>query len=59
MMGHGITASLVCMFISSVLRDAIRTHTNPEEVINELNHWMSILNKEENQVHFVFSLPSI
>ncbi|MBA9028797.1 MULTISPECIES: fused response regulator/phosphatase [Bacillaceae] len=55
MMGHGITASLVCMFISSVLRDAIRTHTNPEEVIKELNRWMSILNKEENQVHYYFT----
>lgn len=55
MMGHGISASLVCMFISSVLRDAIRTHTDPVAVINEMNHWMSVLNKEDNQVHYYFT----
>ena len=55
MMGHGISASLVCMFISSVLRDAIRKHTDPVAVINEMNHWMSVLNKKENQVHYYFT----
>ncbi|MFJ7747588.1 PP2C family protein-serine/threonine phosphatase [Peribacillus sp. NPDC097295] len=55
MMGHGITASLVCMFISSVLRDAIRKHTDPVAVINDMNHWMSVLNKKENQVHYYFT----
>jgi phosphoserine phosphatase RsbU/P len=55
MMGHGITASLVCMFISSVLRDAIHTYTDPEAVMKELNRWMNILNKEDNPVHYYFT----
>ncbi|WP_110926594.1 fused response regulator/phosphatase [Bacillus massiliglaciei] len=55
MMGHGITASLVCMFISSVLRDAIRIHTDPVSVITELNRWMNLLNKSENLVHYYFT----
>lgn len=55
MMGHGISASLVCMFISSVLRDSIRTHTDPEAVITDLNHWMKVLNKDENEVHYYFT----
>ncbi|MGE7781700.1 PP2C family protein-serine/threonine phosphatase [Peribacillus sp. NPDC097264] len=55
MMGHGISASLVCMFISSVLRDAIRKHTDPVAVINEMNHWMSVLNKKENPIHYYFT----
>ncbi|MEC2057833.1 fused response regulator/phosphatase [Peribacillus psychrosaccharolyticus] len=55
MMGHGITASLVCMFISSVLRDAIRTYTDPTVVITELNRWMNLLNKEDNEVHYYFT----
>jgi len=55
MMGHGISASLVCMYISSVLRDAIRKNTDPEAIIVELNRWMNILNKKENPVHYYFT----
>lgn len=55
MMGHGISASLVCMFISSVLRDAIRIHTDPEKVISELNRWMSLINKRDNSVQYYFT----
>lgn len=55
MMGHGISASLVCMFISSVLRDAIRTHIEPEAVIKELNRWMSFINKQETMMQYYFT----
>ena len=55
MMGHGISASLVCMFINSVLRDAIRKYTDPVSVINEMNRWMNILNKDDNLVHYYFT----
>lgn len=36
-MGHGISSSLVCMFVASALRDAILTRVDPEFVIRELN----------------------
>ncbi|TRZ40167.1 fused response regulator/phosphatase [Niallia circulans] len=47
MMGHGISASLVCMFISSVLRDTIQTNPDPEYVIQDLNRRMSMLNSNQ------------
>jgi len=55
MMGHGISASLVCMFISSVLRDAIRKHTDPESVITELNRWMAYIAKDDSYLHYYFT----
>ena len=50
MMGHGISSSLVCMFISSVLRDSIRTNPDPEYVIGELNKWMNSLNLHNQKI---------
>jgi len=44
MMGHGISSSLVCMFISSVMRDTITRFVHPETVIAELNRYMNQLN---------------
>ncbi|URM32772.1 fused response regulator/phosphatase [Cytobacillus firmus] len=55
MMGHGISASLVCMFISSVLRDAIRTCSDPEYVMNELNRWMNSLNQRNQRIPYYFT----
>lgn len=55
MMGHGISASLVCMFISSVLRDAIKLFVDPEWVIKELNRYMLLLYKRENYIHYYFT----
>src|SRR5690606_18037831 len=43
MMGHGISASLVCMYISSVLRDTITRMSDMEQVIHELNRYMNQL----------------
>ncbi|MBY0122049.1 PP2C family protein-serine/threonine phosphatase [Bacillus sp. S/N-304-OC-R1] len=55
MMGHGISASLVCMFISSVLRDSISTYADPEYVIKELNRWMNSLNQKNQQIPYYFT----
>jgi phosphoserine phosphatase RsbU/P len=55
MMGHGISSSLVCMFISSVLRDAIRSNPDPEYVINELNKWMTSLNHHNQKIPYYFT----
>ena len=41
-MGHGVSASLVCMFISSVLRETIKCLIDPELVIKELNKYMTL-----------------
>ncbi|RDU37639.1 fused response regulator/phosphatase [Neobacillus piezotolerans] len=55
MMGHGISASLVCMFISSILRDLIRVNPDPEHVIRELNRWMNSLNSRNQQIPYYFT----
>ena len=55
MMGHGISSSLVCMFISSVLRDSIRTNPDPEYVIGELNKWMNSLNLHNQKIPYYFT----
>lgn len=55
MMGHGISSSLVCMFISSVLRDAIRSNPDPEYVISELNKWMTSLNDYNQKIPYYFT----
>lgn len=55
MMGHGISSSLVCMFISSVLRDAIRSNPDPEYVIGELNRWMNSLNLHNQKIPYYFT----
>jgi len=36
-MGHGISSSLVCMFIASVLKDAMLNLVDPQRVVEELN----------------------
>lgn len=55
MMGHGISSSLVCMFISSVLRDAIGSNPDPEHVISELNKWMNSLNSHNQKIPYYFT----
>ena len=41
-MGHGVSASLVCMFISSVLRETIKSLIDPELVMKDLNKYMTL-----------------
>lgn len=55
MMGHGISSSLVCMFISSVLQDNITHISDPERVIRELNRYMNELEIIEELTKYYFT----
>jgi sigma-B regulation protein RsbU (phosphoserine phosphatase) len=55
MMGHGISSSLVCMFISSVLQDTIKRITDPEQVIHELNRYMNQLYMSDKLINYYFT----
>jgi phosphoserine phosphatase RsbU/P len=55
MMGHGISASLVCMFISSVLREAVKQLVEPELVIKELNRYMALLQEGKQDMPYYFT----
>lgn len=55
MMGHGISASLVCMFISSVLREAVKQLVEPELVIKELNRYMALLQDGKQDMPYYFT----
>jgi sigma-B regulation protein RsbU (phosphoserine phosphatase) len=52
MMGHGISSSLVCMFISSVMQDTITRFVQPEMVIAELNRYMNQLNRNASVSYY-------
>ncbi|SDE08207.1 Response regulator receiver domain-containing protein [Paenibacillus sp. UNCCL117] len=54
-MGHGISSSLVCMFISSVMQDTITRFVSPEFVITELNRYMNQLNQKSESVSYYFT----
>jgi sigma-B regulation protein RsbU (phosphoserine phosphatase) len=54
-MGHGISSSLVCMFISSVMQDTITRFVSPEIVIAELNRYMNQLNSRSLQINYYFT----
>lgn len=56
MMGHGISASLVCMFISSVLRESVKQLVQPDLVIKELNRYMTLLKNEKEGLPFTLQL---
>ncbi|WP_281884670.1 PP2C family protein-serine/threonine phosphatase [Paenibacillus sp. YYML68] len=55
MMGHGISSSLVCMFMSSVMQDTITRYVSPELVIAELNRYMNQLNQKSTTVSYYFT----
>ncbi|MED4603813.1 fused response regulator/phosphatase [Paenibacillus validus] len=55
MMGHGISSSLVCMFISSVMQDTITRFVSPEFVVAELNRYMNQLNQKSADVSYYFT----
>jgi serine phosphatase RsbU (regulator of sigma subunit)/CheY-like chemotaxis protein len=55
MMGHGISSSLVCMFISSVLQDNITHISDPEQVIRELNRYMNQLEMIDEMTKYYFT----
>lgn len=55
MMGHGISSSLVCMFIASVLKDTVTTYVEPEKVIQELNRRCNQLYIENELIQYYFT----
>ncbi|MDF2715788.1 MAG: transcriptional regulator [Paenibacillus sp.] len=54
-MGHGISSSLVCMFVASALRDAILTRMDPEYVVRELNRKMMQLQFSNPLIQYYFT----
>ncbi|MCZ8519676.1 MULTISPECIES: fused response regulator/phosphatase [Paenibacillus] len=54
-MGHGISSSLVCMFISSVMQDTITRFVSPEFVVAELNRYMHQLNHKNPSMSYYFT----
>ncbi|GAB6564067.1 MULTISPECIES: fused response regulator/phosphatase [Bacillus] len=54
-MGHGISASLVCMFISSVLRETIKSLIDTELVIKDLNKYMTLLHNDNDDIPYYFT----
>ncbi|MGG3447094.1 fused response regulator/phosphatase [Bacillus nitratireducens] len=54
-MGHGVSASLVGMFISSVLRESIKCLIDPELVIKDLNKYMTLLHNENDNIPYYFT----
>ena len=55
MMGHGISSSLVCMYIYSTLKDAITGIGDPEAVMVELNRRMNQLQMPESLENYYFT----
>lgn len=55
MMGHGISSSLFCMFISSVLRDTVHKYVEPKKVIQELNRRFIELHIESKLIQYYFT----
>lgn len=54
-MGHGISSSLFCMFLASVLKDTVTTYVEPEKVIQELNRRFNQLYIEKKLVQYYFT----
>jgi phosphoserine phosphatase RsbU/P len=55
MMGHGISSSLVCMYIYSTLKDAITGIGDPEAVMVELNRRMNQLQMPDSLENYYFT----
>ncbi|WP_040207056.1 PP2C family protein-serine/threonine phosphatase [Neobacillus jeddahensis] len=55
MMGHGISSSLVCMYIYSALKDTITGMVDPEDVMKELNRRMNQLHLPDSLINYYFT----
>ncbi|WP_341279437.1 fused response regulator/phosphatase [Paenibacillus sp. FSL H8-0537] len=55
MMGHGISSSLVCMYIYSALQDTIKSISDPELVVLELNRRMMQLQGSNQLMNYYFT----
>jgi sigma-B regulation protein RsbU (phosphoserine phosphatase) len=51
-MGHGISSSLVSMFVASILKEGMRTLRSPERVFKELNRRLMGLQCENELIHY-------
>jgi sigma-B regulation protein RsbU (phosphoserine phosphatase) len=54
-MGHGISSSLFCMFLASVLKDTVTTYVEPDKVIQELNRRFNQLYIEKKLIQYYFT----
>ncbi|WP_274649090.1 PP2C family protein-serine/threonine phosphatase [Paenibacillus humicola] len=54
-MGHGISSSLVCMFIASVLKDAMVKIVEPRRLIRELNRRALQLHFADQLIQYYFT----
>ncbi|MEH7253052.1 fused response regulator/phosphatase [Neobacillus niacini] len=55
MMGHGISSSLVGMYIYSTLKDTITAIADPEKVVKELNARMLQLHSSDSLMNYYFT----
>lgn len=55
MMGHGISSSLLCMFLASVLKDTVNTYVEPEKVVQELNRRFNQISIDSQLVQYYFT----
>ncbi len=51
-MGHGISSSLVCMYIYSILKDTITGQGDPVNVMKELNRRMNQLQMPDSLINY-------
>lgn len=51
-MGHGISSSLVSMFIASILKESMRSLWSPKRVFSELNRRLMGLQWENELIHY-------
>lgn len=51
-MGHGISSSLVCMYIYSILKDTITGQCDPVKVMKELNRRMNQLQIPDSLINY-------
>ncbi|AZN39696.1 PP2C family protein-serine/threonine phosphatase [Paenibacillus albus] len=54
-MGHGISSSLACMFIASVLKEAMSKQVEPKRVIRELNRRSLQLQFADQLIQYYFT----
>ncbi|MFD2670986.1 SpoIIE family protein phosphatase [Marinicrinis sediminis] len=54
-MGHGISSALVCMFISSQIRELLQRNVDPVEMMQQLNARMMELQTESIPISYYFT----
>ncbi|WP_289139512.1 PP2C family protein-serine/threonine phosphatase [uncultured Brevibacillus sp.] len=55
MMGHGISSSLVCMYMYAGLKDTIMGGSDPKAVMDELNRRMNQLQMSDRLINYYFT----